>query len=450
MPPHAKSLRISPWKWLTTCTMYTVVVIIMGWIAFVVFYYDGKNESSPAAVATIDAVPITPATNSQSSPAHDISTDKYLRGDPEAIEENPPNFETIDTVGEIAHVHVVFSTDCTPYQDWQTLLIFHSAMAVGQKGTISRIASGCDDVKKVQLTELYAQLFPQYHVHFTPDYKTDAKTKKSYDFYNKPYGVLHWLEEAQPPVESGVMVAIIDPDFVFLRPLTTKLTGNAFLVSGDTHQSDVFDYITLGKPAAQQYGLGAPWVNDQNQHFNRTRICGANSPCLRVPNWNVGAKHYSAGPPYIMEKSDLHRVAKRWVEFVPRVYEAYPDLLAEMYAYSMAAAHEELPHLRPDHFMVSNVLAGGEGWQWVDALPDVCTPPVNGVYFPDKPLPTFLHYCQFFRAAEIGFHKRRVYKDIFSCERPMLMDLPRNLSLVDYKNRDGEVSKHTFVYRNLF
>ena len=29
-----------------------------------------------------------------------------------------------------------------------------------------------------------------------------------------------------------------------------------------------------------------------------------------------------------------------------RVYEGYPYLLAEMYAYSMAAAHERLPHLQ--------------------------------------------------------------------------------------------------------
>ncbi len=39
----------------------------------------------------------------------------------------------------------------------------------------------------------------------------------------------------------------------------------------------------------------------------------------------------------------------------PRVYEGYPYLLAEMYAYSMAAAHEKLPHLQLWNYMVSNV-----------------------------------------------------------------------------------------------
>ena len=76
-------------------------------------------------------------------------------------------------------LHVIFSTDCTTYQDWQTLVLFHSAMTVGQKGPLTRIASGCDEAKKKTLTELYHKLYPQYHVHFTPDFKKDDKTGHS-------------------------------------------------------------------------------------------------------------------------------------------------------------------------------------------------------------------------------------------------------------------------------
>jgi hypothetical protein len=57
------------------------------------------------------------------------------------------------------------------------------------------------------------------------------------------------------------------------------------------------------------------------------------------------------------------------------VYEDYPYLLAEMYAYSMAAAHEKLPHLQVDNYMVSSSDAGGEAWPHVDGLPQVCIPP---------------------------------------------------------------------------
>jgi hypothetical protein len=82
----------------------------------------------------------------------------------------------VATIEEKEDIHVIFSTDCTPFQDWQTIVLFHSARTVGQKGSITRIASGCDDDKKKELTALYAKLYPDYRVHFTPDFKKDEKT----------------------------------------------------------------------------------------------------------------------------------------------------------------------------------------------------------------------------------------------------------------------------------
>ena len=64
--------------------------------------------------------------------------------------------------------------------------------------------------------------------------------------------------------------------------------------------------------------------------------------------------------------------------FSVRVYEGYPYLLAEMYAYSMAAAHDNLPHLQLENYMVSNTDSPGEGWPLVDALDDACVPPDEG------------------------------------------------------------------------
>ena len=191
-------------------------------------------------------------------------------------------------------MHVIFSTDCSFFQDWQTLLVFHSAVRVGQKGRITRIASGCEDIKQTELKSLYAKLFPQYSVHFTPDYKKDGKTKKKYDFYNKPYGVQHWLQNAQPPIKSGVVVALIDPDFIFLRPLVTQIAGhpsNLYITGFDSTKDPVPIKVGRGIPVSQKYGLGAPWAIDTHPDFDRRAACGAGSPCLNVTQ-SFGTDHY--------------------------------------------------------------------------------------------------------------------------------------------------------------
>ena len=216
-------------------------------------------------------------------------------------------------------IHTIFSTDCTPYQDWQTLVLFHSAVIVGQKGPITRIASGCDDEQKDQLTKLYKTLYPQYHVHFTPDFKKDDKTGKKYDFYNKPWGLKHWLDYAHPPIHSSVVIALIDPDMIFLRPLTTKIRGmdNNLYDKKNVKEEELWVKVEKGKPAAQLYGLGAPWANDNHKKFNRGKICGEGSKCL-IPNERYGGQHYSVGPPYLVQKEDLHRIAETWTKFVPK------------------------------------------------------------------------------------------------------------------------------------
>ena len=92
-----------------------------------------------------------------------------------------------DSTGEVADddFHIIFSTDCGTFQDWQSLVVFHSASLVGQKGPITRIASGCDDAKKEVLTQLYKKLYPMHRIHFTPDFKKDEKSQQSCKNYDQ-------------------------------------------------------------------------------------------------------------------------------------------------------------------------------------------------------------------------------------------------------------------------
>lgn len=107
----------------------------------------------------------------------------------------------------------------------------------------------------------------------------------------------------------------------------------------------------------------------------------------------------------------------------------------------MAAAHEKLPHLQVDNYMVSNTQAGGESWPHVDSLPQVCVPPdEDGHFYAGLPMTTVIHYCQNYRVGELGFQKRRVPHNIFSCESPMMVEPPTDLAAATYKVKSGQVN----------
>jgi len=343
-------------------------------------------------------------------------------------------------------VHVIYSTDCSAYQNWQSITLYYSALLCGQQGQITRIASGCTAEETAELHGTYKKVFPEnyrvgsaggggrdgltFRLHSTPDFKHDETTNKKYAFYNKPRGLKHWLDNAVPSIPADEVVALLDPDMIFLRPLTARVRGDPTKMYNKNNYVDkksgimvqeMQEFVVTGKPVAQMYGLGAPWTDDHHKKFNRKAICDADSPCLEVERED-GEQHYSVGPPYLATRADFDRIAKSWVDLVPKVFAQYPFLLAEMYAYSMAAAHEGLPHAQFYHYMVSNSEGGGEGWDYVDDLDDVCEAPsvpskdavpqmhVGDVtverFYDGKPLPVLFHYCQHFKLTEeLNFYK---------------------------------------------
>lgn len=117
-----------------------------------------------------------------------------------------------------------------------------------------------------------------------------------------------------------------------------------------------------------------------------------------------------------------------------------------MYAYSMAAAHEKLPHLQVNHYMVSNLDSGyTEGWKWIDDLPQVCIPSKDGIYYPDHNLPTVAHFCQSYRVGEFMFTKRRVPHNIFECDQPLFIDLPSDIVKNNFFYQKNEVRSTSMI-----
>jgi hypothetical protein len=62
-----------------------------------------------------------------------------------------------------------------------------------------------------------------------------------------------------------------------------------------------------------------------------------------------------------------------------------------------------------------------------------------GIFYPGQPMTTVVHYCQGYRAGELGFQKRRVPHNIFSCESPLLVVPPADLAQATYKVKGGKV-----------
>lgn len=46
-------------------------------------------------------------------------------------------------------------------------------------------------------------------------------------------------------------------------------------------------------------------------------VLAADSPSLRVKSGEAW-EHYSIGPPYIVHRADLFKIAQHWHDFVPR------------------------------------------------------------------------------------------------------------------------------------
>ncbi|KAG7355825.1 hypothetical protein IV203_000511 [Nitzschia inconspicua] len=310
-----------------------------------------------------------------------------------------PNINITDEEDDSVVFHFIVSSECSSYQLWETLTSFHAAEAVHQCGRFTWIISGClpndqlhqgigksganSDLLTPQVIQQHVDRHFPPHVeipadcsrlrpalHFTPDYsdmsvyggpyadgkttryfvKKDGSKQRStfgnrYVFNNKPNGLLHWAEANNDDSIDDVIV-LIDPDFLFLTKFHLARPDVTVMGRKDAIRYDR-DVVFPGQPAAASYGLGAQWLD-----FDLVKICGPDSHCANTTRSDVH-NHFSAGPPYIIHRKDVLPLAKKWASLVPGTYDEYPLLYAEMYAYSMAAAHLQLRHN-----LVNNLFTG--------------------------------------------------------------------------------------------
>lgn len=114
--------------------------------------------------------------------ANSVSPDTIIKHPPVQLRTEPPKqtgpvvqHRPTSPVKDIAEIddsyHIVFSTGCSEFQDWQSIGVYSSAMAVGQKGVITRIASGCKPEQEKAITHAMSHLPKHCRVHFAPNTK---------------------------------------------------------------------------------------------------------------------------------------------------------------------------------------------------------------------------------------------------------------------------------------
>jgi len=348
-------------------------------------------------------------------------------------------------------IHVIFSTDCSPYQQWQSYQFFVSALRIRQPGRVTQIASGCTEEEKQSLKEWHSKhiqsLSLRFELHLTPHFSSvkDANGKTTdteYEFFNKPFGLLHFMEnslgidpETQMPWKHDTIIALLDPDQLLIRPITGYFESpNDIFRGGDSSGGENVDsnlslyenkptfVVRHGHPASQEYGY-------RNAFMKYAPVAGFDSPATKVTTTEA-LRSYALGPPYIATAKDMYSIAVKWAAFVPEVHALFPELLAEMYAFSIATAHLKLPHQLMASLMISDTSTsgagddgGGEAWTLIDAIPgdEVCSFAMNSLDTERHPLPNVLHFCHRYGVGDHAFFaKKKLPTDFFTCKSPLL------------------------------
>lgn len=386
---------------------------------------------------------------------------------------SPSEDHALRTIEDGIPIHIVFSTDCSPYQHWQSYQLYLSALKIRQPGLITRIASGCTEEEDTFIRKWHddhiAILSSRFGLHLTPHFSSvkDESGNKvgDYEFFNKPFGVLHWMEHGEhmgvdpdtnQPFRHDTIIILLDPDQMLIRPITNTFQSSNTIFRGGpkdkgynvdterTYKDNQSSFVVRhGHPLSQEFGYGDTWLKF-------AEVAGKDSPATKVAP--PEARHsYAVGPPYIATALDMYAIAQKWVEFVPLVHSKFPELMAEMYAFSIASAHLELPHQLVGSLMISDTNTdSGEGWKLIDDLPsnDICNFAMNKMGDDSHiKLPSLLHFCQRYGVGDRAFFaKKKLPTDFFSCESPLIEEPSMDIGSGKYLYRKPPFLDTTVTY----
>ena len=332
----------------------------------------------------------------------------------------------------------------------------------------------------------------QFHLHTTPDFSFEARNQtqgKKYKFFNKPFGMRHWMTHSLGfPIHTSeewdkTIVVLMDPDQFLMRPFEKiNMTDERELWK----DPNGYRVVGKGQPMGANYCYGGNYIkNDLNvsELLELPELAASKDSGLRDATPESMASHYAVGPPYVVEATDMFQIVQMWASLVVPIHQQmYTNgtgnvFMAEMYAYSCAAAHLHLPHQLSRSFMISSTidLQGCfrcEAWNdWVDYTPRSSpsrsqnlvpagfsgtttalstrreTRPSSICSLDYGWVPHSFHYCQYYYLGPYKFSKYKVpsghnesHKNFLSCEHALYEEPPHNImtlynSSTDFSNK---------------
>ncbi|KAG0581068.1 hypothetical protein KC19_4G222300 [Ceratodon purpureus] len=219
-------------------------------------------------------------------------------------------------------IHTLFSAECTPYFDWQTVGLVHSFKQSKQPGYITRLLSCTDEKLKTYRGMDLAT------THIVPSMSLHPLTGDWYPAINKPAAVLHWLNHVQTDAE---FIIILDADMIMRGPITPWEYG-----------------------AEQGLVVAAPY----------DYLIGCDNILAQLHTRNPQACS-KVGGVLIIHIDDLRRLAPFWLHKTEEVRadkahwatnitgDIYQQgWISEMYGYSFGAAEINLKHKRRSDIML--------------------------------------------------------------------------------------------------
>ncbi|KAG7371418.1 hypothetical protein IV203_019988 [Nitzschia inconspicua] len=284
----------------------------------------------------------------------------------------------------------VFSSGCSPSQDWQSQALLYSHQQQKIPGELVRLLSCNNPDYPLPQTS-----YSKYRVVRTPDFS--IYQGDDYSARNRPAGMEYWLngfshDDPNPPSGNDTIIMGVDPDMIFLHSDALE---------------PLMRMVRPGYGVATAYEIGSEWVERKIEWrdfwcppTNQKRKNETNQQLSCQPPTPSSEYHQSFGHPQLMTAEDTKRQAKVWTIVTNDIRRGHKGWLAEMYSNVIAMRRANISVSVRD-IMVSFPMQvqGREPWhslQWYSPKPQKHIAPFMFI----------AHYCNQYQLGNFVFDKR--------------------------------------------